>query len=107
MMVAARSPRATTASRGWCRRHRLWALGSGPRLTETLLRAQRGQHQDDAAPGEQGERLRPERLEPHTLQKDASQNDEEIPKRDEIGDRLDRPGHVLDRKDEAGQEHHR
>ena len=44
---------------------------------------------------------------PTPLRKIPAENHDEIAERNQIGDRLDRIGHVLDRKHEARQVHHR
>ena len=44
---------------------------------------------------------------PDALEKDAAQNHDEIAKRNQVGNRLNDIGHVLDRKDESREIHHR
>ena len=73
-------------------------------LCESFGKTERAQYQHPYPDEEQRGQLRPQYLEPNTLQKNTPQDNKEISERIGVGDKLKNPGHILDRRDKSGEE---
>src|SRR5262245_42882693 len=76
-------------------------------LLQTLLEAGGAERDDGDREHHQQHRLRPQHLQADALQIDAANRGHEVPARKAVGDDADRGGQVLQREDEAREQHRR